>query len=295
MEYVIILILATSLVALTVKFILFRKLAKRQEISEKNLEKVKEELEVNQKILKKSNETLAKKEQAKQELEKNLQKLAEELNRTTINSAKASENYAKLAKALQEASVNQSVLVKKTIDRERQQLEEEYQRASQEGLEQLKEGLKDAQEALSKQLEPLKKEVNDFEIKRANIIEAQKRELELKEQQNFHRIRLTPAAIEDIRYIRSILDRVSKRDVVAKVIWEAYLQTPTKEMLNRIVGSGKKTGIYRITDIATGECYIGQGTDIARRLAEHVKGTLGIQSIADQRIHHAMGKGISIF
>ena len=31
-------------------------------------------------------------------------------------------------------------------------------------------------------------------------------------------------------------------------------------------------------------------TDVAKRLTEHIKGTLGIQSIADQRIHHAMAE-----
>ena len=143
---------------------------------------------------------------------------------------------------------------------------------------------------LKAELEPLIKEVEDYRAKREAIIEAQKREIELRDQLEYHKIQLNEVAIGDIKYIQSILGRLSKPDIVAKVVWEAYIQGPTKEMLNRIIGKEKKTGIYRITDIDTQECYIGQGTDVAKRLTEHIKGTLGIQSIADQRIHHAMSE-----
>ena len=142
-------------------------------------------------------------------------------------------------------------------------------------------------------LEPVKAELAEYESKRKAIIDAQKREQELKDQLDFHRIILTADAIEDIQYINSILGHLKKKDVVAKVIWESYLSGPTKEMLNRVIGKEKKCGIYRIMNIETSECYIGQGVDVAKRLAEHVKGTLGIQSIADQHIHHVMAdKGI---
>lgn len=140
------------------------------------------------------------------------------------------------------------------------------------------------------ELEQLKKEIEDYTKKREAIIEAQKRELELQDAQEFHKIQLVAAAIEDIKYINTILNKLSKPDIVAKVVWEAYLQTPTKEMLNRVVGKEKKSGIYRIANIKTQQCYIGQGVDVAKRLAEHIKGTLGIQSIADQRIHHVMAE-----
>jgi hypothetical protein len=142
--------------------------------------------------------------------------------------------------------------------------------------------------ALNEELLPLIKEVDEYTKKREAIIEAQKREIELRDAQEFHKVQLTTVVIEDIKYINSILGRLSKPEIVAKVVWEAYIQGPTKEMLNRIIGKDKKTGIYRITNIDTQECYIGQGVDVGKRLTEHIKGTLGIQSIADQKIHHAM-------
>lgn len=115
-----------------------------------------------------------------------------------------------------------------------------------------------------------------------------KREQELNNEKDFHRIVLSKAAIEDISYIKSILDKIHKKDIIAKVVWEAYIQGPVKELMNRIVGTEKKTGIYKITKIDTKECYIGQAADLKSRLTQHIKGSLGIQTIADQRIHHEM-------
>lgn len=143
---------------------------------------------------------------------------------------------------------------------------------------------------INERIEPLRRELEDYVQKRAAIIETIRREEELKDKESFHKINLTQEAIDDIAYIESILTKIHKRDIIAKVVWEAYIQVPTKEMLNRIIGTSKKSGIYRITNIESQQCYIGQGVDLARRLTEHIKGTLGIQSIADQRIHHAMAE-----
>lgn len=143
---------------------------------------------------------------------------------------------------------------------------------------------------INERIEPLRRELEDYVQKRAAIIETIRREEELKDKESFHKIDLTQETIDDIAYIESILTKIHKRDIIAKVVWEAYIQVPTKEMLNRIIGTSKKSGIYRITNIENQQCYIGQGVDLARRLTEHIKGTLGIQSIADQRIHHAMAE-----
>lgn len=255
-----------------------------------NLDEIKTQIDTNTKILQKSNEVLREKEEAAKALEEAIGHLTKEFNETTIKCSEASQSFAQLTKAIQEASLNEKELIQSTIQRETAELEKEYVRASLEFSEGLKQNLKDTQEALDLRLKGLKDEVQTYENRRKEIIEAQRRELELKEQQDFHRIKLSDAAIDDIKYIRSILGRVNKREIIAKVIWEAYLQVPTKEMINRVIGANKVTGVYRIADISTGECYIGQGTDVARRLTEHVKGTLGIQSIADQRIHHVMAE-----
>ena len=144
------------------------------------------------------------------------------------------------------------------------------------------------QEEIAKQTDILRAQLYDFEAKRNAIVEAQKRELELQNERDFHSIILSKNAVEDIKYLENVLDKLHNREFLAKLIWEAYLQKPTKEMLNRIIGSEKVCGIYRIANVKNNMCYIGQGVDVANRLTQHVKGSLGIQSIADQKVHHVM-------
>lgn len=143
---------------------------------------------------------------------------------------------------------------------------------------------------LREKIIPIREELDKYTAQRAAIIETMKREEELKNNQNYHSISLSEESVEDLKYIQSLLNKLHNKEVIAKVAWEAYIQTPTKEMLNRVVGKEKKSGIYRITNVNSKLCYVGQGVDLSRRLAEHIKGTLGIQSIADQRVHHAMAE-----
>jgi len=139
-------------------------------------------------------------------------------------------------------------------------------------------------------LGPIKAELAEYQAKKEATIEAMKREQELQDNLNFHRICLKEADIEDIAYLNSILNKLSNKTAIAKVIYDVYIAGPAKEMLTRVVGSTTKSGIYRITDVNTQECYVGQSTDLKARLTQHIRGSLGIQTIADQRIHHAMAE-----
>lgn len=146
---------------------------------------------------------------------------------------------------------------------------------------------------LQSEITPLKEEVESYTAKRESIIEALKREKELQEKGNYYKINLSNSAINDIKYINEILDKLTNKKIISEVVFKSYIQEPAKEMINRVIGRQRITGIYRITDIETQECYIGQGVDVGTRLMQHIKGSLGIQSIADQRIHRAMKeKGI---
>lgn len=174
--------------------------------------------------------------------------------------------------------------LKQEFDAKHELLNHEYDDKRQALFTQLEQEKLNMEESLI----PLKEELATLNQQKDATINALKREKELKNQQDYHRICLKEQDIQDIKYLREVLDRLSNRNVIAKIIYETYLATPVKEMLNRVVGDQKKTGIYRITDIETQECYVGQAVDIKARLTQHIKGSLGIQTIADQRIHHAM-------
>lgn len=93
---------------------------------------------------------------------------------------------------------------------------------------------------------------------------------------------------EDIHYLLTVVaPQVHNKDIIPKLVWSEYLQKPAQELMKR-AKIEDKPGIYKITNINSNKCYIGKSTKVKQRLIDHIKGSVGISSIADQKIHHAM-------
>ena len=59
-------------------------------------------------------------------------------------------------------------------------------------------------------------------------------------------------------------------------------------MLDYILPQRDCPGIYKITNDRNKKSYIGRSTSVRKRLTDHIKSTVGISTIADQRIHQVM-------
>lgn len=59
-------------------------------------------------------------------------------------------------------------------------------------------------------------------------------------------------------------------------------------MCNRIL-KNITCGIYRITDLITNQCYIGQSVNISQRFKDHIKAGLGINN-TNNKLYSAMLK-----
>jgi hypothetical protein len=94
---------------------------------------------------------------------------------------------------------------------------------------------------------------------------ANKRAEEIKNSSNFYRIELSDADIEEIKMLRSVSPYLRDKEPLNKVIWKVYYEKPTTDMIGRVVGLGVVTGIYKITEISSGKCYVGQAANIADR------------------------------
>lgn len=93
---------------------------------------------------------------------------------------------------------------------------------------------------------------------------------------------------EDIHYLLTqVAPQVRNKDIIPKLVWSEYLQKLTQELMKR-AKIDDKPGIYKITNVITGKCYVGKSTKVKQRLIDHIKGSVGISTIADQKIHHAM-------
>ena len=129
----------------------------------------------------------------------------------------------------------------------------------------------------------------------STISEWQKQE-EIEKQKDYYRVILSPEDREDIAFLNSIRHKMNNRDLLSKLIYESYYKAPLNKLLTNILGKETVSGIYRITNITNNKSYIGKSVDVKKRLTDHVKGSLGISTIADQEIHHAMSEeGIEQF
>lgn len=119
-------------------------------------------------------------------------------------------------------------------------------------------------------------------------VAAAKRAEEMKDQLAFYRIQLSEIDVNEIDMLRSVEPYLRDKEPLNKIIWKCYYEKPTTDMIGRVVGSGVKTGIYKITEIATGKCYVGQAANIAERWKQHIKRGVGADAPTRNKLYPAM-------
>ena len=119
-------------------------------------------------------------------------------------------------------------------------------------------------------------------------IAAAKRAEEMKDNLAFYRIQLSAADVKEIELLRSVEPYLRDKEPLNKIIWKCYYEKPTTDMIGRVVGSGIKTGIYKLTEIETGKCYVGQAANIADRWKQHIKRGVGAETPTRNKLYPAM-------
>lgn len=145
-----------------------------------------------------------------------------------------------------------------------QQAEDNYQ---QEYLKAIEESTKEYANLIIQKQEELNKvsqELADAKAKQDAIVEANKRAEEVKQKEQFYKLNLSEIDIEEIKKIRSIVPYLRSAEPINKVIWKVYYEKPYSDLIGRVVGQKIRTGIYKITNIESQKCYIGQAVNIGR-------------------------------
>lgn len=145
----------------------------------------------------------------------------------------------------------------------------------------------DSQEYITK-IDELKQSLESLKKQKAASIEALQREQAIQEQKDLYRLVLSNQDKQDIEFLRSIQFRISKPRLVSMLIWQNYVQPIAKKKLPLILGSENVCGIYKITNIKNQMCYIGQAKDMRKRLNEHLKKGLGIDTPQGNKLYQAM-------
>ena len=131
-------------------------------------------------------------------------------------------------------------------------------------------------------------DLNKIRASLAAGVEAQLREEEKKKKLDFYKITLSENELNDINLLFNLRSSFRNITILNKLIWSEYLQKKVSEMSARIVGKTDKTGIYKITNLKTQQCYIGQSVSIGERFKQHCKCGCGIGASTSNKLYASM-------
>lgn len=80
-------------------------------------------------------------------------------------------------------------------------------------------------------------------------IAAFKREEEKKLEIDKYKILLSKEDLIEINRLREIAPYFRNSRAIYKIIWESYYRNLTTDMINRVIGTGTHTGIYKLTNL----------------------------------------------
>lgn len=134
------------------------------------------------------------------------------------------------------------------------------------------------------------KELNKMREALSAGVQANLREMEKEQNLQFYKLSISNKDLEDVMKLETVKLSLHQPVILSKLIWSTYFQKQTTEMCNRILGTKKICGIYKITNLKTQQCYIGQSVDVAQRWKDHCKCGLGIEASATNKLYNAMQK-----
>lgn len=170
-------------------------------------------------------------------------------------------------------------------------LENDYEQKSLEydtKVEALNKSFEKTMNEFNKDLQQTQAELAKIKATYAATIEAERRSRDIEENLSDFCIQISDNDKLDIARLMQIRPSLHNGRVLSMLIWQTFFQKPLKSLSANILGASVKTGIYKITNIQTKECYIGQAVDVAKRWNEHAKCGLGIDTPAGNKLYKAM-------
>lgn len=136
--------------------------------------------------------------------------------------------------------------------------------------------------------EQIQTEIDKLKASLSAGVEARLREQEKKDKINFYKLSISEADLADVKMLQNLKSSFHKPVVLSKLIWTQYFQKQMTELCDRVFGKKPISGIYKITDLITEECYIGQSVNIQQRMKQHCKCGLGIEASATNKLYNSM-------
>ena len=141
---------------------------------------------------------------------------------------------------------------------------------------------------LLREADEVRSDLDKIKATRTAAIEAARREKDIESNLTFYCLDISDADKRDIAKLEALKPSLNKPRILSMLIWQTWFQKPLKALSANVVGATDATGIYKITNIKTKECYVGQAMHIKERWAEHAKCGLGIDTPAGNKLYKAI-------
>ena len=179
---------------------------------------------------------------------------------------------------------------------------DKFQEAQKIAEEEYLKALEDIAQETAAALASKREEVNVAEQQLATLrakadaaIAAAKREEEKLLEIDKYKILVSELDLLEINRLREIAPYFRNARAIYKIIWESYYRNNTTDLINRIMGTGVHTGIYKLTNTKNQKIYIGQAVDIGTRWKDHIKAGLGIDTPNNMLYSAMMEDGVENF
>lgn len=186
---------------------------------------------------------------------------------------------------------NKFKLVEEELKRNFEQAKEDYNK-------EYLDILKDSSNIISlknQEILQVSQQLDDIQQTMSAVIEAEKRkQAETLEEQKY-KILISDEDLLEINKLREVAPYLRNPRPVYKIIWEGYYRNPTNDLVNRLLGTNQKTGIYRLTNTKTNMSYIGQAVNVGDRWKQHIKCGLGIDTPNSQLYRIMKKDGVENF
>lgn len=198
----------------------------------------------------------------------------------------------KSANAVYEACMNE---MQEKLSTAAEQASRKYEASEKEAQEEYLKVLEDSVLEIREMFREKYDELHEVEAKLGRMkaitdaaVEANRRAQEMENQQDFYRLILTEIDLLEIEKLREVAPFLRDSEPLNKVIWKVYYEKPYTDLVGRVVGKNVKTGIYKITNLNNGMCYIGQAVNIADRWRQHIKRGIGAEAPTRNKLYPAM-------
>lgn len=217
---------------------------------------------------------------------RSLEERRENIIQTLENEAKQSGEIFK---------TQQIQIAEEQIEKAKKELFSEYEKAKEDAKQTYLETLSDMVTNVmseygikSKELEEVLVKLEEAHAKADAAVKVNKRAEMEKQQKDFYRIQLSPEDLEEIKRLREVEQYLRQKEPLNKVIYKCYYEKPLTSMIGRVLGNRKIMGIYKITNLDNGMCYVGQSVDVADRWRQHVKRGVGAEPVTQNKLYPAM-------